>query len=74
MGLRLYGINRHFVYADDVNLLGDGINSMQKIAESFIDNSEDIGLDRSIERTRCLCLLAGMQGAVVIQRKQTDYS
>jgi hypothetical protein len=31
--------------ADDVNLLGDNINTIKKNSESFIDASEDVGLE-----------------------------
>jgi hypothetical protein len=33
------------VYAGDVNLLGDNINSMKKKTETLIDASKEVGLE-----------------------------
>jgi hypothetical protein len=39
MGLKLSGIHRLLVYADDVNLLGDNVDTIKKNAETLIDAS-----------------------------------
>jgi hypothetical protein len=38
MGLKLNGTHELLVYADDVNLLGDNINTVRKNAEALIDS------------------------------------
>jgi hypothetical protein len=38
-------------YADDVNLLGDNMNTVKKIKEALIDASEEVGQDISIAKT-----------------------
>jgi hypothetical protein len=38
VGLKLNGTHQLLVYADDVNLLGDNIDTMKKTAETLIDS------------------------------------
>jgi hypothetical protein len=38
------------VYADDVNFLGDSINTTKENTETLIDASRDIGLEISAEK------------------------
>jgi hypothetical protein len=42
--LKLNGTHQLLAYADDVNLLGDNIDTMKKNTESFIDASKEVGL------------------------------
>jgi hypothetical protein len=34
----------HFAYADDVNLLGDSIDTVNKNTDTLIDASQEVGL------------------------------
>jgi hypothetical protein len=40
VGLKLNGIHQLLAYADDVNLLGDNIDTINKNTETIIDASE----------------------------------
>jgi hypothetical protein len=48
VGLILNGTNQLLVYADDVNLLGDDLDTMKKNTESLIDASKEIGLEINV--------------------------
>jgi hypothetical protein len=37
-------------YADDVNLLGDNIDTINKNTETLIDASKDVGLEVNVEK------------------------
>jgi hypothetical protein len=54
LGLRLYGIDWPLIYTDDVNLLGNNINTTEKCTESFVlvNASEEIGIEVNAEKTK----------------------
>jgi hypothetical protein len=39
-------------YADDVNLLGDNIDTTNKNTETLIDASKEVGLEVNVEETK----------------------
>jgi hypothetical protein len=43
-------------YADDVNLLGDNIATINKNKETLIDASKEVGLEMNIEKTKYMLL------------------
>jgi hypothetical protein len=43
VGLKLNGIHQLLVYADDVNLLGDHIDTIKKNTETLIDAGKEVG-------------------------------
>jgi hypothetical protein len=45
VGLKLNGTHQLLVYAYDVNLLGDNIDTIKKRTDALIDASEEVGLD-----------------------------
>jgi hypothetical protein len=53
---------RLLLYADDVNLLGDNINTVKKITQPLIGSSKEVGLEVNAEKDKYL-LLCGHQNA-----------
>jgi hypothetical protein len=52
VGLKLNGTHQLLVYADDVNLLGDNIDTIKKNKETLIDGSKEVGLEINVEKTK----------------------
>jgi hypothetical protein len=44
VGLKLNGTHQLLAYTDDVNLLGDNIDTIKKNTEILIDASKEVGL------------------------------
>jgi hypothetical protein len=47
VGLKLNGIHQLLVCADDVNLLGDNIDTIKKNTPTLIDGSKEVGFNYS---------------------------
>jgi hypothetical protein len=55
------------VYVDDVNLLGNNIDTIKKNTGNLIDASMKVGLEVNTEKLRiCCCLVTRMQGRMMI--------
>jgi hypothetical protein len=52
VGLKLNGAHQLLAYADDLNLLGDNINTINKNTETLIDASKEVGLKVNVEKTK----------------------
>jgi hypothetical protein len=44
------------VFADDVNLLGDNVDTVKKYTETLIDSSKEVGLEENAEKTKYMLL------------------
>jgi hypothetical protein len=60
---KLNGTHQLLAYADNVNLLGDNINTRKKNAESLIDAGTEVGLEINVEETKHM-LVSGHQNTV----------
>jgi hypothetical protein len=50
--LKLNGTHQLLAYADDVNLQGDNIDTINKNTETLIDASKEVGLEVNVEKTK----------------------
>jgi hypothetical protein len=51
-GLMLNGTRQLLAYADDVNILGENIDSVQKNTEALLDVGKEVGLEVNSEKTK----------------------
>jgi hypothetical protein len=56
VGLKLNGTHQLLAYADDVNLLGDNIDTTKKNTETLIDASKEVGVEINAEKTKYMLL------------------
>jgi hypothetical protein len=56
MGLKFNGTHQSLPYFDDVNLLGDNIDTIKKNAKTLIDASKEAGLEINVRKTKYMLL------------------
>jgi hypothetical protein len=54
--LELNGTHQLLVYIDDVNLLGDSINTITENKETLLEVSMDVGLEINAEKTKYMVM------------------
>jgi hypothetical protein len=56
VGLKLNGTHQLLIYADDLSLLGDNIDIVNKNTETLIGASKEVGLEVNAEKTKYMLL------------------
>jgi hypothetical protein len=56
IGLKLNGTHQLLDYADDINLLGDSVNTIQENSETLLEASSDIGLEINAEKAKYMIM------------------
>jgi hypothetical protein len=75
-GLKLNSTHQLFVYADDVNILGESIHTIRKNIEALVVASKEIGLEINVEITNYMVMSRdqneGQNGIIQIGNKSFE--
>jgi hypothetical protein len=54
-GLKLNGTHQLLAYADDINIVRENIDTIQKNTNALLDPSKEFGLEVNPEKTKYIC-------------------
>jgi hypothetical protein len=65
VGLKLNGTRQLLAYTDDVDLLGNNIDTAKKNTETLLDASKEVGLEINVEKTKYMLLITRIRAKSV---------
>jgi hypothetical protein len=75
-GLKLNGTHQHLASADDVNIVGENIDTIQQNTQALADSSKEVGLEVNSEKTKYIlmsrCKKAGQKHSIKIVNRPFD--
>jgi hypothetical protein len=74
-GLKLNGTHQLLAYADDVNVLGENIDTIQKNTEALLNGGKEVGLEVNSEKNKSMlmsCKKAGQKHGIKIANRSFE--